>query len=53
MRRAHLPRQQRSVDLVGARLTFGADFLERREPFLEAPSEQPASLANKVRREVE
>jgi ATP-binding cassette subfamily F protein uup len=30
-----------------------ADFLERREAFLEAQSEQQAALANKVRREVE
>jgi len=30
-----------------------ADFLEKREAFLEAQSEQQASLANKVRREVE
>src|ERR1022692_1593669 len=30
-----------------------ADFLEKREAFLEAQSEQQAALANKVRREVE
>ena len=30
-----------------------ADFLEKREAFLEAQSEQQAALANRVRREVE